>query len=119
MKFIEEYLDLNKKQKLIRRDMQQKRKAITCEISPEGLSTLGSECSCIQKMDALGIGLGLNFTQIEIAFCDVFCDDDYCPNKYCHMCRKNHAYIDSVKLYKSVKQAKRNLIKDALKFKSK
>ena len=118
MKFIEEYADLCKKQKLIRRDMKQRRKVITREMLPEGFGSLGGKYACIQKMDVLGIGLGCDFTQIEIAHCDVFCDDDYCPNKYCHMFRKNHAYIDSVKLYESVKREKLELIKDALKIKN-
>lgn len=118
MKFIEKYLDLCGQQKLIRRDIKQKRKAITREMFPASFDALGSDCACVQKMDVLGVGLGCDFTQIEIAHCDNFCDDDYCPYKYCHMFRKNHAYIDSVKLYKSVRQAKWNLIKDTLKFKN-
>ena len=118
MNFIEEYMDLIRKQKLIRKSMKQKRKAITRETLPEGLGSLGSKYACIQKIDVLGIGLGCDFSQIEVARCDFFCDDDYCQSKCCHICRKNHAYIDSVKLYESVKQAKIELIKDVLKIKN-
>ena len=115
MKFIEKYLDLCKQQKLIRHDMKQKRDAITDEVASVNFV---SNSSCVHKMDVLGIGMGCKFTQIEIAYCDTFCEDDYCSNKYCKMLRKNHAYIYSVKLLKDIKKAKLDLVKSALKLKN-
>ena len=116
MSFIKEYLDLSKKQNSIRRDMKKRRKAISCEILSEEGNTVDNKPACIKKMDILGIGLDINFTRIEIAYCDVFCKNDYCKNRYCRMFRKNNAYINSVKLYESIRQAKWKLIKDTLKF---
>ena len=108
MNLLHKYIDLEKEKISIRRDMKRKREAIS-----------GGTYACVQLMDVLGIGMKNKFTQIEVARCDVFCENDYCPNKYCHMFRKNHRYINSVQLYESVKQAQWNLIKDALKIKKK
>ena len=115
MKFIEEYLDLCKQQKLIRHDMKQRRDAITNEVS--GVDFV-SNSSCVHKMDVLGMGIGCKFTQMEIAYCDAFCEDVYCPNKYCYLSRKNHRYINSVKLFRDIKKAKLDLVKSALKLKN-
>lgn len=119
MNLLHKYIDLEKQRRLLRRDMKIKREAISREVSVDRVGSFGSTYACVQLMDVLGIGMKNKFTQIEVAHCDVFCENDYCPNKYCHMFRKNHRYINSVQLYESVKQAQWNLIKDALKIKKK
>ena len=116
MNLLHKYIDLEKEKISIRRDMKKKRAAITSEMNTD---ELGSQKACIQTMDVLGVEVGVKFTQIEVAYCDAFCETDYCPNKYCHMVRKNNRYINSVQLYESVKQAQWNLIKGALKIKKK
>ncbi len=119
MNFVQRYVELEKQKKVIRRDMKQKRKAITREMRTDDVRSFGSNCACVQMIDVLGIGLGCDFTQMEIARCDDFCEDAYCTNRYCYMVRKNHRYINSVQLYESIKKVQWDLIKDALKIKNK
>lgn len=119
MNVMQKYIDLEKQKKVIRRDMKQKRDAITCEVSSEEINKFGDDFACVKKMDVLGMGVGCKFTQIEVAYCNAFCENNYCPNAYCRMFRKNNSYINSVNLYETVKQAQWNLIKDALKIKKK
>ena len=116
MNLIQEYLDLQRQKKIVRRDMKEKRTAITCETHTD---ELGTQKACVQTMDVLGVGIDAKFTRIEVAYCVYFCENDYCPKKYCHMVRKNYRYINSVQLYESIKQTQWNLIKNALKIKSK
>ena len=119
MNLIQEYLDLQRQKKIVRRDMKEKRTAISRETHAEDIRNFGSNQACIQTIDVLGIGVGSKFTQMEVAQCDAFCENDYCPNRCCHMARKNYRYINSVQLYESIKQTQWNLIKNALKIKSK
>jgi len=106
MSFIKEYIDLEKEKNAIRHDMKKKRASITREMNTDDF---GSQKACIQTMDVLGVDA--KFTQLEVARCDSFCENEYCKNKYCHMFRKNNRYINSVNLYKTVSKAQWDLIK--------
>ena len=115
MNLVQRYLDLQKQKKLIRNDMKKKRVAITRDIY---LDSLDGGHACIQKMDILGIGVGGDFTKREVKYCGLFCENQYCTDKYCRMFQKNNAYINSANLYESVKHAQWDLIKDALNIKN-
>lgn len=116
MSVIRDFIKLEKQKKEIWRDMKQKRKAISDDT---GDVKIEPTSACVHKMDVFGIGISCAFVQIEFACCDNFNEHAYCPNRHCFMNRKNHSYIYSVQLYDSVKQAQWDLVKDALKTKSK
>ena len=119
MNLIQECLDLQRQKKIVRRDMKEKRAAITREMRTEDIRDFGINHACIQTIDVFDIAIGGKFIQMEVAQCDAFCENYYCPNGCCYMARKNYRYINSVQLYESIKQTQGNLIKNALKIKSK
>ena len=113
MSFKEQYLELKKQKKAARRNMQEKRDAIVVTVFESVTDKQGMNV-CIKHIPVVGIGVGGNPAEIEIDHCEFFSNSEYCPNLNCGMCRKNHEFINSVKVYKSIKSAQRKLVKDAL-----
>lgn len=107
MNFFEKYSDLKNQKKIAWDNMQKKRSTISGQY--DGMHDI---CMGYDEAQEI-IRFWLNDPTIgqgTSCQCKSFCDDAYCKNQNCKMQRKNHEYIDSVKLYKSVKAAQRDLV---------
>ena len=115
MNFIQRYRNLNKQRKIAYKDMQAKREQILCM----NYDIKNHEDACLKMFPfpVFGVDVDDKVKTVDLEHCGMFCNDAYCSYLGCKMCRKNHAYIDAVKLYKSVKTAQWNLVKEFLHFK--
>lgn len=113
MSFWTQYRELRKQCKDAYRDMQNKRSQIIC--SGRDINTQDNVCLKVYPFPVFGMLNDDTIKTIELDHCGMFVDNKYCPCNECEMSKKNHEYIDAVKLYRSVESAKWNLVKDALK----
>jgi hypothetical protein len=110
MNFFEKYADLQKQKRQIRREMRQKREAITCNAWVDNLE----DKKCVKTMSVFGLGVGGFLGASEYERCENFDDEKPCTDYNCILCNKNHAYTNKVDLYNTIKAAQWNLIKEAL-----
>ena len=116
MGFIKEYRNLQKQKRAAYSDMQEKRNHIMC--TGYDITTQDDVCLKLSPFPVFGVLFDSGITQtLELDHCGMFYNNDYCTNLGCRMCRKNHEFIDSVKVYQSIKAAQRNLVKNTMKFK--
>ena len=110
MNFFQRYADLQKQKREIRRDMRNKRYAITGNAwvdNPE-------DVKCVKQMSMFGFGVGNFFSNIEYERCANFDEEKPCTNYDCVACEKNNSYMNRVDLYNTVKTAQWNLFKETL-----
>lgn len=111
MKFMERYLELQKQKKLLKRDVVQKRNAISGVVFEEGEQIK----SCIKHMPVVNAG---DVAIINLC-CESFCDGVVCQNQNCVMWQKNREYNDAKNKYQDVMASQRDLIRDLLKVRKK
>ncbi len=113
MSFLAKFWNLRKQKIAAYNDMQKKFSAVTGAVYDGG----ESKVTCVKHTPVYSIGVGNNSVDVNVCFCDMFCENDYCPNLNCPMYQKNHEYIDAKKAYKLARTNQWNLVKDALKLK--
>lgn len=115
MSFIKQFIELQKQKKALRNDVNQKRAAITQTVY-DGIEV---EKTCIENIPVINVN-GINGTmEIHVKYRDCFVDGECCKDQSCRMWQKNNAYNNANELYKTVKSAQWQLVKDALKIRKK
>lgn len=106
----EQWIDLGKQKRQARKIMRDKQSAIM--VSENEIPKVG----CIKIVPYQTQNITNDTTTTEYNFfirnCESFCENTHCVNIHCSMYKKNVEYIEAVKVFKALRDAKRQAFKN-------